>query len=52
MRVSNEAERISKDSERDSKIEVVEGFQAELISGPVDSVEVQQHLDERYGQLE
>ena len=52
VRVSNEAERISKDSERDSKIEAVEGLQADLISGAVDSAAVQQHVEERYGQLE
>ena len=47
-----EAERTSKDSERDSKIEAVEGLQADLISGAVDSAAVQQHVEERYGQLE
>ena len=52
VRVSNEAERILKDSERDSKIEAVEGLQADLISGAVDSAAVQQHVEERYGQLE
>ena len=52
VRVSNEAERISKDSERDSKIEAVEGLQADLISGAVDSAAVQQHVEERYGELE
>lgn len=48
----NEAERISNDRDRDSKIEAVEGLQADLISGAVDSAAVQQHVEERYGQLE
>ena len=52
VRVANEEERISKDSERDSKIEAVEGLQADLISGAVDSAAVQQHVEQRYGELE
>lgn len=47
-----EAERTSKDSERDSKIRAIEGLQVDLISGAVDSASVQQHVEERYEQLE
>ena len=48
----NEAERILKDGERDGKIDAIEGLQADLISGAVDSAAVQQNVEERYGQLE